>query len=310
MTVATSPGISSHRERGTRMWRTAAHREVVNSVLRLTRRVGGPTRAHDGMSFGSPEYRAASALAAHACEAGWVRAGARALIAGRSSAVVLLSLLELPTVTLALEPWEERAWHADPFPPAAMPIFGGYLGQAVLDLQPDDDEYLRGHYRRQMRTRCRRATGRGVQVEELDDFDQWFPLARQVLGERPGGPDELARMAAPDPAQRMGWFAAADRWGQPVALGGVAIFGTAGVVFSLVGRPGSPEAGDARYLLHCFMRSRLRARGVRHLVAGAALRLPQGLQLFQSMLGYRVCNLLIVHRDGPEPGPGSITKVE
>lgn len=70
-----------------------------------------------------------------------------------------------------------------------------------------------------------------------------------------------------------------------MALGGVVVFGSAGVLFSLVGRPDRPEAGDARYLLHCFMRARFRQRGLRYLLAGPALALPEGLQLFQHMLG-------------------------
>ena len=219
-------------------------------------------------------------------------------MAGPGPAAALWSVLDLPTVTVEIEPWEERAWHAARFPPAVGPIFPGYVGQAVLDLDVGDEAYLAGHDRRQLRNHVRRAIREGVRAVELNRFDEWYPLARAVLGPRPCGPAELARMSAPDAAQRMGWFAALDRFGRPVALGGVAVFGSAGVLFSLVGRPDRPEANDARYLLHCFIRSRLRERGLHYLLAGPALALPDGLQLFQHMLGYRVVNLVIVHRAG------------
>ena len=47
----------------------------------------------------------------------------------------------------------------------------------------------------------------------------------------------------------------------------------------------------ARYQLHTFLVLDLGCSGVKHLIAGSALRETAGNQYFQHLLGYRACNL-------------------
>jgi hypothetical protein len=128
----------------------------------------------------------------------------------------------------------------------------------------------------------------------LATYDEWVPVAAEVLGHRAGGDVVAARMGPPEPSQPMGYFAAVDETGRAIAIAGVAIFGTAAVLFSLLTRPQHPASATSRYLLHTFLRGELRARGVDHLIAGSALRQTKGVQYFQHLLGYEVRNLSII----------------
>ena len=270
---------------------------IVRNLLALSVRLHAARPAGSGPTFGTAEFQAATQLAQHASSHGWPRAVVSALAGGGRSTRALWTLITLPAVTIALTPAEGRAWRADPFPPAARSIFQGYIGQAVLALEEDDDVYLSGRHRRQLRTRLRRAYRDGIRPVVFDTYEEWFQVARPVLDARPGGPEETARMRPPDPCQAGGYFAALDDLGFAAAIGAVAVFSRNAMVFSLVGNPAHGGAGEARYLLHDFMRSNLRDRGIRYLITGSALRLPEGLQLFQDLLGYEVCNLRIAeHR--------------
>jgi hypothetical protein len=112
-------------------------------------------------------------------------------------------------------------------------------------------------------------------------------------------------MAPPSAGQDVGYFVANDHEGRPVAYSVVAVFNDCGVLTGMVSVPHHPAASPSRYLLHTFMRSDLRSRGVRHLVVGSAIGLSPGLQYFQYLLGYEVRNLRITVRDRSELRPST-----
>ena len=63
------------------------------------------------------------------------------------------------------------------------------------------------------------------------------------------------------------------------------------MLFSALSRQGHPGSAESRYLLHTFMRSELRAQGIRTIVAGSVLRTRPGTRYFQHLVGYDVRNL-------------------
>jgi hypothetical protein len=140
-------------------------------------------------------------------------------------------------------------------------------------------------------------------VRTVATYDEWFTAACEALQHRSWGEEMIARMAPPPDMQDMTYFIATDQEDDLVALSMVAIFNDCAVLLCMVSVPNHPAASPSRYLLHTFMRSELRSRGVRHLIVGSALRQSSGLQYFQHLLGYEVRNLDIAVSDRFRPGP-------
>jgi hypothetical protein len=208
---------------------------------------------------------------------------------GRLDAV--RAIPRLPWTEITVSPQEQASWRQLIFPPAGDPIFDGYLAQAVLNLDPNDAAYLSGRRRQTLRTNLRHAQARGIKAIRLPSYVDWFPVAREMLTLREWGQNSLDRMSAPGPTQDMGYFAAVDRGDRIVGETAVAIFGGTAVLFSALSRQGHPGSAESRYLLHTFMRSELRAQGIRTIVAGSVLRTRPGTRYFQHLVGYDVRNL-------------------
>jgi hypothetical protein len=133
----------------------------------------------------------------------------------------------------------------------------------------------------------------GVEVRSVAGYSEWCTAAREVLRSRPDGAERIDRLRPPPDTQDMGYFVAVDDTGRPVAVSVVALFTGCAVLVWSVSAPHHPAASSSRYLLHTFMRSDLRRRGVRHLIAGSGMRDSPGLHYFQHLLGYEVRNLRI-----------------
>jgi hypothetical protein len=142
-----------------------------------------------------------------------------------------------------------------------------------------------------------------VLADSVATYDEWSLAAREVLQFRPNGMDFVSHMQSPPVTQEMGYFVATDPRGSPVAFSLVAIFNECAVLICSVSLAHHPAASSSRYLLHTFMRSDLRARGVRYLIAGSAVTESPGLQYFQYLLGYEVYNLRISVGGGPPSAP-------
>jgi len=99
-------------------------------------------------------------------------------------------------------------------------------------------------------------------------------------------------MDQPAHGQRVAYYVARDAHETPLAFAGVALFGQFAVLFTMLNHQGRhPSASWARYQLHTFLVLDLGCSGVKHLIAGSALRETAGNQYFQHLLGYRACNL-------------------
>jgi hypothetical protein len=163
----------------------------------------------------------------------------------------------------------------------------------VLDLEPDDQAYLSGRSRQALRTNMNHARQLGVEVTSVASYREWSTATREVLRSRSADPEVIRRLRPPPAQQEMGYYVAVDEAGHPVAISDVAIFAEYAVLLWSLSAPQHPAASSSRYLLHTFMRSDLRSRGVRYLIAGTGVSDAPGLHYFQHLLGYDVRNLRI-----------------
>ena len=246
------------------------------------------------LAYGDPLFRATEDVARHFTGSGRLR-GLLVAVGRRPVTLfrVLLAVARLPVVEVSVTGSQAAALYSRDFAPIAAPIFGGRFAQAVLDLEPDDQAYLTGRHRQALRTNMTRARKLGVEVTSVASYDEWAIAARKVLRSRPGGLEMMARLRPPPGSQDMGYFVAVDDGGRPVAISVVAIFTECAVLVWSLSAPHHPAASSSRYLLHTFMRSDLRSRGVRHLIAGTGVRDAPGLHYFQHLLGYELRNLRV-----------------
>jgi hypothetical protein len=175
--------------------------------------------------------------------------------------------------------------------------FGHWFGRrprlawAVLDLPPAGEHYLVGRRRQALRTNLGHARDLGVTSSRVT-YETWYDAANAIMRARDGkpGPDQ----DKPGPKQQVAYYVARDARGTALAFAGVALFGEFAALFDLVSRPDrQPDASWARYQLHTFLALDLGGSGVKHLIAGSAIREPAGNQYFQHLLGYRARNLRV-----------------
>jgi hypothetical protein len=208
---------------------------------------------------------------------------------------VLLALRRLPLLEVTISPRHETGLSSD-FSPLREPILGSRLANAVLDLAPDDEAYLVGRRKQALRTNLSHARRLSVQARRAACYEEWATAAADILRCRPGDEPWIQEIRRPRGRENMAYFIADDHEGRPIAFDVVAVLNDCSVLIWALSVPDHPSRSAARYLLHTFMRSELRSLGVRHLIGGRAGG-PPGLQYFQHLLGYEVCNLRITVRD-------------
>jgi hypothetical protein len=256
------------------------------------------------LMYGDPTFKAMTDLAHRIVQFGRTRGVLGALIRHPNVILpVLLAAWRLPVIHLTIHPSQAVAWFVLQFPPVARPIFGGRRAQAVLDLAPDDDNYLAGRRKQALRTNLSHARQEGLHGKRVATYDEWSVAAHEVLRSRGGGPELelIQQMQPPSGLQDVGYYAVVDQEGRSVAYSVAAIFNDSAVLTCMLSVPQHPAASAARYLLHTLMRSDLRTRGVRYLIVGTAVAISPGLQYFQYLLGYEVRNLHITVRKPVEP---------
>ena len=199
---------------------------------------------------------------------------------------VLAAVCRLPVIDVQVRQADADAWW-----------FGYWFGPrrrlawAVLDLPAAEDHYLVGRPKQALRTNLRHARALGVTSYRVT-YETWFDAVSTVMrarGEQPG-----PQQGRPQPEQQAAYYVARDARGEALAFAGAALFGQSAALFVLVSRPDrQPDASWARYQLHTSLALDLGYSGVKHLLAGSALREPAGTQYFQHLLGYRARNLRI-----------------
>ena len=253
------------------------------------------------MAYGDPLFRATANLARHFARPGHFLSFLSALIRRPATLLrVLFAVARLPVVDVCVTSSQAAAWFSHDFAPIGAPIFGGKFAQAVLDLEAEDQAYLSGPPRQSLRRNMRRARKLGVEVCSVATYSEWSAAAEEVLRSRRGRPETMTQLRPPPSTQNMAYYVAVDDRHRPVAISVVAIFTESAVLAWSLSVPDHPAALPSRYLLHTFMRSDLRGRGVRHLIGGTGVRDRPGVHLFQHFLGYEVRNLRIRVRETSE----------
>jgi hypothetical protein len=257
---------------------------------------------HAALVYTDPLFQVTSELARRVSQSGRFRGVLGAILRHPLMVCgIMIGIWRLPVIEVTINRRQATAWFARRFPIVGEPIFGGRRAQAVLDLDADSEQYLAGRRKQALRTNLRHARQLGVQVQRVATYDEWFVAAREILRYRPDGQELIRQMQPTPPWQDMGYFVATDHEGRAVAFSLVAIFNDCAVLVWSLSLHHHPAGSSARYLLHTMMRSELRDRGVRHLIAGSAVRESAGLQYFQYLLGYEVRNLKIAVRGAVEP---------
>jgi hypothetical protein len=193
-----------------------------------------------------------------------------------------MPVIELQVGRTAVEGWFEYYFG---------PVRSRRSAQAVLELPAAADSYLAGRPKQALRTNLRHADDLGVTSARVS-YEAWAEAASAILLARNEGEVPDQKMDRPGPEQPMAYYVARDARGTPLAFAGTALFGQFGVLFGLVSRPDrKPVASWARYQLHTCLALDLGRSGMRHLLAGSAVRQPPGTQYFQHLLGYRARNL-------------------
>ena len=101
----------------------------------------------------------------------------------------------------------------------------------------------------------------------------------------------MHEMRRPGPNQRVAYYVATSREGDPLVFAGAALFGDFGWSFVMLSNPKIPDSDVARYLLHTLIVTDLALLGYSYMLAGPVLRESPGNQYFQHLLGYKARNL-------------------
>jgi len=244
------------------------------------------------LGYGSREFRAASDLARRLPHSPRVSALIGNVVRHPPLIRVLIAVWQLPLVDLRVRREDADAWLG------AVGLGGGIdrdrrWAQAVLDLPTVEERYLVGRAKQALRTNLRHARALGVTSERIPTYEAWLEAANVILRARRDGPAAAGEMGKPGPGRQVAYYVARDADEMPLAFAGVALFGQFAELFAMHSRHHvrHPSASWARYQLHTFLVLDLGCSGVKHLIAGSALRETAGNQYFQHLLGYRACNL-------------------
>jgi len=170
----------------------------------------------------------------------------------------------------------------------------GRFAQAVLATDLSDDLYLSGRRKQALRTNLGHCRNARITCREVREVGELSALRNEIL----------SRSDAAD------WYTDWDGLWQPVfvahhadgellAIANAAVDGRWAWLEQLRTVSERAGAGIARYALHVHMYQSLRDAGVQWLWAGNALNLWPGLQYFQYLLGFEICNLAPAKRSLP-----------
>ncbi len=160
---------------------------------------------------------------------------------------------------------------------------------AGLNLPCEAGQYSLGAARQTLRRKVRQAKRLGVRWAEVTDPAERRRLLAAADEQERCHPDETYRNLSPDNNCLLGfelWLAAYSADGHPLLLSVTPVEGEYALLkyFRTLGV--GDEFSNARYLMTEVLVENLIARGVRFLVEGGSLAIPNGLRHFQRMLGF------------------------
>ena len=167
---------------------------------------------------------------------------------------------------------------------------------AALSLPAEPGQYSLGASKQTLRRKVRRAKRLGVRWAEVTDPRERRELLRLAEEHERTHPDVTYRNPNPDIADLLRyrlWLAAYSAEGHPLLLAVTPVDGELAALgyFRTIGV--GEEQSNARYLMTAVLVEHLASCGVRYLLDGGTLAIPNGTRHFQRMLGFRIVRVRI-----------------
>ena len=236
---------------------------------------------------------------------------------GKSLGVVI-ALLRLPCLRVAISSADIEAATIRDFlspqvtaslsPRSVLTRITGFA-TATLILPREQGQYSLGASKQTLRRKVRRAQKLGVRWAEVSDLQERQSLIELAEEYEKVHPDETYRNAEADLSWLLGhqlWLAAYSANGNPLLLSVTPVEGELALLghFRTIGF--GAEQSDARYLMTEVLVEHLVHRGVRYLVDGGSLAIPNGIRHFQRMLGFNILRIRVARaRPGRAPHPAA-----
>jgi hypothetical protein len=172
----------------------------------------------------------------------------------------------------------------------------------ALSLPGEPGQYSLGAAKQTLRRKMRRAKQLGVRWAEVNDPEERLGLLKLAADYERIHPDETYRNPNPDISDLLDyrlWLAAYSAEGQPLLLAVMPVDGELATLayFRTIGA--GEEQSNARYLMTEILVEHLVGLGVRYLLDGGSLAMPNGRRHFQRMVGFRIVRVRVMR---PDPG--------
>jgi len=167
---------------------------------------------------------------------------------------------------------------------------------AALQLPTEPGQYSLGASKQTLRRKVRRARQLGVRWAEVSDPQERQELLKLAEEYERNHPDATYRNPNPDISGLLRyqlWLAAYSAENRPLLLSVTPVDGELATLtyFRTIGA--GEEQSNARYLMTEILVEHLVGCGVRYLVDGGGLAIPNGSRHFQRMLGFRIVRIYI-----------------
>ncbi len=176
---------------------------------------------------------------------------------------------------------------------------------AVLDLPGEAGQYSQGASKQTLRRKVRQARRLGVRWAEVSDCAERRRLLRAADDQERTHPNAAYRNLHPDNSSLFSyelWLAAYSADGRPLLLCVTPIDGEFALLKYFRALGAGDEFSGARYLMTEVLVDHLVDRGVKYLIEGGSLAIPNGLRHFQRMLGFHFVRTRIVSPAGAGRG--------
>jgi hypothetical protein len=175
---------------------------------------------------------------------------------------------------------------------------------AALILPAEAGEYSLGASKQTLRRKVKRAQRLGVSWAEVSDPRERQDLIKLAEEYERIHPDATYRNPNPDLSFLLSyrlWLSAYSAEGRPLLLSVTPVDGELAALayFRTIGS--GEEQSNARYLMTEVLVEHLVTRGVRYLLDGESLALPNGVRHFQRMVGFRIVRIRVARSGRPGP---------
>jgi hypothetical protein len=177
-----------------------------------------------------------------------------------------------------------------------------------LSVPTEPDQYWLGASKQKLRLEVRRAQKHGAHWAEVSDPQERQELLKLAEDYERTHPDETYRNPNPDISDLLRyqlWLAAYSAEGHPLLLSVTPVDGELATLAYFRTLGAGEEQSNARYLMTEILVEHLVGCGVRILLDGGSLAMPNGHRHFQRMLGFHIVRVRTT-RSGPGKAVGTV----